>query len=158
MSREHLWGDKQCWQNCLHAKSTFKRQSQSPRAPEESTRAPKDENNDVAQSSRRGSQKHGSLPPKGRLNKLHFHRAKMESEIPVSPPGFTRLGTKLLHRFTTPKFMGLVNNCSSGSSQGRGRMSWDKPFPFLKTPGLQSAKWDSISGLKCEFESSVSLE
>ncbi|XP_064859359.1 uncharacterized protein LOC135561572 [Oncorhynchus nerka] len=138
--------------------------NKSQRAPEDSIRAPKNDNNDVDQTSRRGSQKRGSLPPNGRLNKLLFHRAEMEPEkIPVRPPGFTGLGTRLLRRFTAPEFMRLVIDCSSGSSQGRGRMSRSETFPFSHTHQRVNSQpsVDSISGVKCEFESTsqvVSLE
>ncbi|XP_070983943.1 uncharacterized protein [Oncorhynchus clarkii lewisi] len=138
-------------------KALLNGKSQSPRAPEDSTRAPKDENNDIAQSSRRGSQKCGGLPPNGRLNKLLFYREEMEPEkIPVRPPGFTGLGTRLLRRFTAPEFMRLVINSSSDSSQGRGRMSRSETFPFSHTHQRVNSQpsVDSISGVKCEFESS----
>ncbi|XP_062325965.1 inversin [Osmerus eperlanus] len=121
-------------------------------APEENARSQKDENNDM--SSRRASQKRDSLPS-GR--KLLFNRGEMEPDkIPIRPPGFTGLGTRLLRRFTAPEFMRMVIDCSSGSAHGRARMSRSETFPFSHAHQKVNSQpsVDSISGVKCEFESS----
>ncbi|XP_010877241.1 ankyrin repeat domain-containing protein 63 [Esox lucius] len=143
----------------LAPKALSKGKSKSPRAPEDSTRPPKNENNEVSQSSRGGSLKRGLLPPNGRLNKLLSHRTEME---PDKIPGFSGLGNRLMRRFTAPEFMRLVIDCT-GSSHGRGRMSRSETFPFSHTHQRVNSQpsVDSISGVKCEFESSslsVSLQ
>ncbi|KAJ7989054.1 hypothetical protein DPEC_G00315570 [Dallia pectoralis] len=133
------------------------------RAREDSTRPAKKENNEFAPSVRGGSLKRGLLQPNRRLNKLLFHRAEMEPEkIPARPPGFSGLGSRLMRRFTAPEFMRLVMDCS-GSSGGRGRMSRSETFPFSHAHQRVNSQpsVDSISGVKCEFESSslsVALE
>ncbi|XP_071755370.1 ankyrin repeat domain-containing protein 63 [Centroberyx gerrardi] len=133
--------------------------SQSARAPEENAKSQKDETNDTAPSGRREQQKRGSIPASSRHNKLLFARGEMESgKIPARAPGLTGLGTRLLRRFTAPEFMRMVIDCSSSSSQGRGRMSRSETFPFSHTHQQVNSQpsVDSISGVKCEFESSSS--
>ncbi|XP_060938227.1 ankyrin repeat domain-containing protein 34A [Limanda limanda] len=123
---------------------------------EENVKSQKEEANDTAPPSRREQPKRGSLGPSGRNNKLLFARGEMESgKIPGRTPGFVGLGTRLLRRFTAPEFMRMVIDCSSGSSNGRGRMSRSETFPLSHTHQQVNSQpsVDSISGVKCEFES-----
>ncbi|XP_010736581.2 uncharacterized protein ankrd63 [Larimichthys crocea] len=129
--------------------------SQPARALEENVKSQKEEANDIASSSRR-EQKRGSFGPTGRHNKLLFARGEIESgKIPNRTPGFMGLGTRLLRRFTAPEFMRMVIDCSSSSSNGRGRMSRSETFPLSHTHQQVNSQpsVDSISGVKCEFES-----
>lgn len=133
--------------------------SQSVKAPRENAKSQKDETNNAAPSSKREQQKRGSIPATSRPNKLLFARGEMESgKIPSRTPGLTGLGTRLLRRFTAPEFMRMVKDCSSSSSHGRGRMSRSETFPFSHTHQQVNSQpsIDSISGVKCEFESSSS--
>lgn len=130
--------------------------SQPVRALEENVKSQKEEANDTAPSSRSDQQKRGSF---GRHNKLLFARGEMESgKIPSRTPGFVGLGTRLLRRFTAPEFMRMVIDYSPGSSNGRGRMSRSETFPLSHTHQQVNSQpsVDSISGVKCEFESSSS--
>lgn len=132
--------------------------SQPMRALEENVKSQKEEADDTAPSGRREQQqKRGSLGPAGRQhNKLLSARGEMESgKIPGRAPGFIGLGTRLLRRFTAPEFMRMVIDCSSGSSNGRGRMSRSETFPLSHTHQQVNSQpsVDSISGVKCEFES-----
>ncbi|KAM3595415.1 uncharacterized protein V6R79_023228 [Siganus canaliculatus] len=134
--------------------------SQPVRALEENVKSPKEEASDKASSSRREQQKRGSFGPISRHSKLLFARGEMETgKIPNRTPGFMGLGTRLLRRFTAPEFMRMVIDCSaSGSSNGRGRMSRSETFPLSHTHQQVNSQpsVDSISGVKCEFESSSS--
>ncbi|XP_071355002.1 uncharacterized protein [Trachinotus anak] len=130
--------------------------SQPMRALEENVKSQKEEADDISPSSRREQQKRGSFGPTGRHNKLLSARGEMESgKIPSRTPGFIGLGTRLLRRFTAPEFMRMVIDCSSGSSNGRGRMSRSETFPLSHTHQQVNSQpsVDSISGVKCEFES-----
>lgn len=130
--------------------------SQPVRALEENVKSQKEEANDTAPSSRREQQKRGSLGPIGRHNKLLFARGELESgKIPSRTPGLMGLGTRLLRRFTAPEFMRMVIDCSAGSANGRGRMSRSETFPLSHTHQQVNSQpsVDSISGVKCEFES-----
>lgn len=129
--------------------------SQPVRALEENVKSQKEEANDMA-SGRREQQKRGSFGLTSRNNKLLFARGEMESgKLPGRTPGFIGLGTRLLRRFTAPEFMRMVIDCSSGSSNGRGRMSRSETFPLSHTHQQVNSQpsVDSISGVKCEFES-----
>ncbi|XP_059209642.1 inversin-A [Centropristis striata] len=112
-------------------------------------------NDSVALSGRREQQKRGSFGLASRHNKLLFARGEMESGIPGRTPGFMGLGTRLLRRFTAPEFMRMVKDCSSGSSSGRGQISRSETFPLPHTHQQVNSQpsMDSISGVKCEFES-----
>ncbi|XP_042357397.1 inversin-A [Plectropomus leopardus] len=137
-------------------KSLSHSKSQPVRALEENLKSQREEANDTASSSRREQQKRGSFGATGRNNKLLFARGEMESgKIPSRTPGFMGLGTRLLRRFTAPEFMRMVIDCSSGSSNGRGRISRSETFPFSHTHQQVNSQpsVDSISGVKCEFES-----
>ncbi|XP_074548428.1 uncharacterized protein ankrd63 [Halichoeres trimaculatus] len=126
------------------------------RPQEDSAQSQKEEASDTAPPSRREQQKRGSLGLSGRHNKLLFARGEMESgKIPSRAPGFMGLGTRLLRRFTAPEFMRMVIDCSPGSSNGRGRMSRSETFPCSQTHQQVNSQpsVDSISGVKCEFES-----
>ncbi|XP_075964569.1 uncharacterized protein ankrd63 [Anarhichas minor] len=130
--------------------------SQPVRALDETVKSQREETNDIATSSRREQQKRGSFGSTGRHNKLLFAREEMETgKIPNRTPGFMGLGTRLLRRFTAPEFMRLVIDCSAGSSNGRGRISRSETFPFSHTHQQVNSQpsVDSISGVKCEFES-----
>ncbi|XP_069008089.1 ankyrin repeat and SAM domain-containing protein 4B [Embiotoca jacksoni] len=130
--------------------------SQPARALEENVRSQDEEADEEAPSGRRQQQKRGSFGPTARHNKLLFARGEMElGKMPGRTPGFAGLGTRLLRRFTAPEFMRMVIDCSSGSSNGRGRMSRSETFPLSHThqPVNSQPSVDSISGVKCEFES-----
>lgn len=122
----------------------------------ENVKSQKEEANDIAPTSKRDQQKRGSFGTAGRHNKLLLARGEMEpGKISTHTPGFKGLGTRLLRRFTAPEFMRMVIDCSSGSSSGRGRMSRSETFPFSHTHQQVNSQpsVDSISGVKCEFES-----
>ncbi|XP_038150380.1 uncharacterized protein LOC119789530 [Cyprinodon tularosa] len=122
----------------------------------EKLKSEKEEANERATLSRRGQQKRGSLGSVSRHNKLLFPREEIESEkFPSHTPGFMGLGTRLLRRFTAPEFMRMVIDCSSGSSNGRGRMSRSETYPLSNTHQQVNSQpsVDSISAVKCEFES-----
>ncbi|XP_061599933.1 uncharacterized protein LOC133462619 [Cololabis saira] len=122
----------------------------------ENVKSQNEEANDTAATSRREQQKRGSLGSTTRHNKLLFARGEIESEkIPGRAPGFMGLGTRLLRRFTAPEFMRMVIDCSSSSSKGRGQMSRSETFPFSHTHQQVNSQpsVDSISAVKCEFES-----
>ncbi|XP_058471179.1 inversin-A [Solea solea] len=126
------------------------------RAVEETVKPQKEEANDGASSGRREQQKRGSFGLSGRQSKLLTARGEMESEkIPGRTPGFMGLGTRLMRRFTAPEFMRMVIDCSSGSSKGRGQMSRSETFPLSHTHQQVNSQpsVDSISGVRCEFES-----
>lgn len=119
-------------------------------------RSEMEEANDTASSGNREHQKRGSLGLTGRHYKLLFARGEIESaKLPGRTPGFMGLGTRLLRRFTAPDFMRMVIDCSSSSSQSRGRMSRSETFPFSHTHQQVNSQpsVDSISAVKCEFES-----
>ncbi|XP_033844404.1 ankyrin repeat domain-containing protein 50 [Periophthalmus magnuspinnatus] len=102
---------------------------------------------------KREQQKRGSLGPTTRQNKLLFARGEIDSgKGPSRTPGFVGLGTRLLRRFTAPEFMKIVVDCSS---QSRGRISRSETFPFSHTHQQVNSQpsVDSISAVKCEFES-----
>lgn len=110
---------------------------------------------DSVPTGKREQQKRGSLGPTTR-HKLLFARGEMRSGIgPSRTPGFVGLGTRLLRRFTAPEFMRMVLDCSSSSAQSRGRMSRSETFPFSHTHQQVNSQpsVDSISVVKCEFES-----
>ncbi|XP_028422303.1 uncharacterized protein ankrd63 [Perca flavescens] len=123
---------------------------------EENVKSQRKEANDIAPPSRREQQKRGSFGPTGRHNKLLFAREELEpGKIPSRTPGLMGLGNRLLRRFTAPEFMRLVIDSSSGSSNGRGRISRSETFPLSHTHQRVNSQpsVDSISGVKCEFES-----
>ncbi|XP_068608167.1 uncharacterized protein [Brachionichthys hirsutus] len=129
--------------------------SQPVRALEDNVKSERDVN-DAAPSSKRGQQKRGSFDPAGRHNKLLLARREMESgKTPSHAQGFAGLGTRLLRRFTAPDFMRMVMDCSSGTPNVRGRMSRSETFPLPQTHQQVNSQpsVDSISGVKCEFES-----
>ncbi|XP_057715614.1 ankyrin repeat domain-containing protein 50 [Corythoichthys intestinalis] len=104
-------------------------------------------------------QKRGSFAHGGRHNKILFSRGETEAgKMPSRAPGFVGLGTRLFRRFTAPEFMRMVKDCSSSSANGRGRMSRSETFPLSHTHQQVNSQpsVDSISGVKCEFESSSS--
>ncbi|XP_072314287.1 uncharacterized protein [Eucyclogobius newberryi] len=107
-------------------------------------------------SGKREQLKRGSLSSTTRHNKLLFSRGEMDSgKGPGHTHGFVGLGTRLLRRFTAPEFMKIVMDCSSSSSQSKGRISRSETFPFSHTHQQVNSQpsVDSISAVKCEFES-----
>ncbi|XP_016525555.1 uncharacterized protein ankrd63 [Poecilia formosa] len=137
-------------------KPLLKSKTQSGKALQEKVKPQTEEASDMAPFSRRGQQKRGSLGSVSRHNKLLFPREEMETErIPGRAPGFVGLGTRLLRRFTAPEFMRMVIDCSSGSSNRRGRMSRSETYPLSHTHQQVNSQpsVDSISAVKCEFES-----
>lgn len=137
-------------------KALLNGKSQPVRALEENVKSQKEDGNYGAPSGRREQQKKGSFGTTSKHNKLLFARGEMESgKIPSRTPGFVGLGTRLLRRFTAPEFMRMVIDCSSGPSNGRGRMSRSETFPLSHTHQQVNSQpsVDSISGVKCEFES-----
>ncbi|XP_048830737.1 POTE ankyrin domain family member B3 [Brienomyrus brachyistius] len=111
-------------------------------------------------SGRREFQKRPSIPQYGRQDKLLSQRDEIAPEkIPVRPPGFTGLGTRLLRRFTAPEFMRLVLDFPPGSDIGRGKMSRSETFPLSHTHQKVDSQpsVDSISAVNCEFDSAVNL-
>ncbi|XP_041669250.1 ankyrin repeat domain-containing protein 63 [Cheilinus undulatus] len=132
--------------------------SQPGRVLEETAQSQRAEASDIAPSNRREQQKRGSLGF-GSRHKLLSARGEMESgKIPSRGPGFMGLGTRLLRRFTAPEFMRMVKDCSSSSSNGRGRIARSETFPCSHTHQQVNSQpsVDSISGVKCEFESGSS--
>ncbi|XP_053701213.1 ankyrin repeat domain-containing protein 63 [Synchiropus splendidus] len=122
--------------------------SLSTRALEGNVKPQKEEVNDIM----RAQQRRGSGAQTGRHHKRLFTRG--ETEAPGQSPGIVGLGTRLLRRFTAPDFMRMVIDCSSGAG-GRGRMARSETFPLSQT-NLQvnsQPSVDSISGVRCEFES-----
>lgn len=118
-------------------------------------RSEMEEVNDTAPSGKREQPKRGSLGPTTR-HKLMFARGEMNTgKGPSRSPGFVGLGTRLLRRFTAPEFMRMVLDCSSSSTQSRGRISRSETFPFSHTHQQVNSQpsVDSISAVKCEFES-----
>lgn len=114
---------------------------------EESGRMQRDEASGAAQ-------KRGSF---ARHGKLLLARGEADGgKIPGRGPGLRGLGTRLLRRFTAPEFMRMVIDCSPGSSGARGRISRSETFPLSHVQHEQvdsQPSVDSISGVKCEFES-----
>ncbi|XP_061073782.1 ankyrin repeat domain-containing protein 63 [Conger conger] len=100
--------------------------------------------------------KRSSLPQNGRQDKILYHREEIApGRIPLRPPGFTGLGTRLLRRFTAPEFLRLVKDFPSDSEHGRGKISRSETFPLTSTHLKVNSQpsVDSISGVTCEFES-----
>ncbi|CAL8286151.1 unnamed protein product [Lota lota] len=110
----------------------------------------------------RGEQhpKRGSIPAIGSRNKLLFIRGEADPRKASDHgrAGLTGLGTRLLRRFTAPDFMRMVIDCSSSGSSSsmhsRGRISRSETFPFSHQQVNSQPSVDSISGVKCEFDSS----
>lgn len=110
---------------------------------------------DTVPSGKREQQKRGSLGSTTR-HKLPFAKGEMDSgKSSNHTPGFLGLGTRLLRRFTAPDFMRMVADCSSRSAQSRGRIMRSETFPFSHTHQQVNSQpsVDSISVVKCEFES-----
>ncbi|TNN87155.1 Ankyrin repeat domain-containing protein 63 [Liparis tanakae] len=140
----------------LAPKHLLNGKSQPARALDEHVKSQREEANDVATSSRREQPKRGSFGLTSRHGTLLFARGETEAgKIPSRTPAFVGLGTRLLRRFTAPEFMRLVMDCSAGSSNGRGRISRSETFPLSHTHQQVDSQpsVDSISGVKCEFES-----
>lgn len=131
--------------------------SKSPAVKALEERSELEEDSDTAFSGKKEQQKRGSLGPSSRLNKLLLARGDVDSvKAPGRTPGFMGLGTRLLRRFTAPEFMKMVIDCSSSSStQSRGRISRSETFPLSHTHQQVNSQpsVDSISAVKCEFES-----
>lgn len=116
---------------------------------EESGRSQRDEATAAAAQKRGNFARHG---------KLLLARGDADGgKIQGRGPGLRSLGTRLLRRFTAPEFMRMVIDCSPGSSGARGRISRSETFPLSHMQHEQvdsQPSVDSISGVKCEFESS----
>lgn len=137
-------------------KPLINRKGQPVKALLEDVKSQNQEANYTAQFTRRELQKRGSLGSTSRPNKLLFAREEIAAEkIPSHAPGFMGLGTRLLRRFTAPDFMRMVIDCSSGSSSRRSRMSRSETFPLSQSQQQVNSQpsVDSISAVKCEFES-----
>lgn len=133
--------------------------SQPARAPEENAKSHQDESNDTVPPSGREQQKRGGFASTTRQNKLLLARGEMESgTIPSRALGLAGLGTRLLRRFTAPEFIRMVIDCSPVSAHGRGQISRAETFPLSCTHQqvYSQPSVDSISGVRCEFESSPS--
>lgn len=129
--------------------------SKSPTARALEHRSDIEEVNDTMPLGKREQHKNGSMGPTTK-HKLMSTRGEMDPGKGSSrSPGFVGLGTRLLRRFTAPEFMKMVLDCSSTSVQSRGRMSRSETFPFSHTHQQVNSQpsVDSISAVKCEFES-----
>lgn len=121
---------------------------QAGRVLEDSARSQRDEAEATSLVQKRGSfARHGKLlPARGEAD---------GGKITSRGPGLRGLGTRLLRRFTAPEFMRMVIDCSPGG-RGRGCISRSETFPLSHTQHQQvdsQPSVDSISGVKCEFES-----
>ncbi|KAM6961311.1 uncharacterized protein ankrd63 [Aplochiton taeniatus] len=103
-------------------------------------------------------EKRGSLPPLGRPGAKNLSG----DQGPVWPPGFSGLGSRLLRRFTAPEFLRTVMDCHLGSSGtgARGKMARSETFPFTQAHQRVHSQpsVDSISGVRCEFDSSTASQ
>ncbi|XP_051501865.1 uncharacterized protein LOC127410712 [Myxocyprinus asiaticus] len=109
----------------------------------------------------KGRKECGSIPKAGRQNKLLFNREELEPErIKPHPTGLAGLGTRLLRRFTAPEFMKHITDCPTEEGQNlKGKMSRSETFPFSHTHQRVNSQpsVDSISGVRCEFESNSAV-
>ncbi|XP_052001477.1 uncharacterized protein LOC127656947 [Xyrauchen texanus] len=97
----------------------------------------------------------------GRQNKLLFNREELEPErIKPHPSGLAGFGTRLLRRFTAPEFLRHIRDCPTEAGQNsKAKMSRSETFPFSHTHQRVNSQpsVDSISGVRCEFESNSAL-
>ncbi|KAF4101848.1 hypothetical protein G5714_016648 [Onychostoma macrolepis] len=110
---------------------------------------------------RKEVQKRGSVPKTTRQSKLLFSREELEPErIKPRSSGLSGFGNRLLRRFTAPEFMRHIRDCPSDAGHGRGKMSRSETFPFSHTHMRVNSQpsVDSISAVRCEFESNSALK
>ncbi|KAK7141869.1 hypothetical protein R3I94_011532 [Phoxinus phoxinus] len=101
-----------------------------------------------------------SAPKSSRQSKLLLGREELEPErIKARSSGLSGLGTRLLRRLTAPEFMRHVRDCPS-DARGRGKISRSETFPFTHTHMRVNSQpsVDSISAVRCEFESYSALK
>ncbi|KAL1257393.1 hypothetical protein QQF64_010637 [Cirrhinus molitorella] len=111
--------------------------------------------------SRKEVQKRGSVPKTTRQSKLLFSREELEPErIKPRSSGLSGFGNRLLRRFTAPEFMRHIRDCPSEAGHGKGKMSRSETFPFSHTHMRVNSQpsVDSISAVRCEFESNSALK
>lgn len=116
-----------------------------------------EQRNIVSSERKKSSLKRGGVVKNERPNKLFFSRDEVSRErMKIRPPGFDRLGSRLLRRFTAPEFMGLVKDHQSGATLNKGKIARSETFPLSHTHKLvnNQPSVDSISGVRCEFEAS----
>ncbi|XP_016308792.1 ankycorbin-like [Sinocyclocheilus anshuiensis] len=105
---------------------------------------------------RKEVQKRGSIPKTTRQSKLLLSREELEPErIKPHSSGLSRL----LRRFTAPEFMRHIRDCPSDARHSRRKMSRSETFPFSHTHMRVNSQpsVDSISAVRCEFESNPAL-
>ncbi len=110
---------------------------------------------------RKEVQKRGSVPKTSRQSKLLFSREELEPErIKPRSSGLSGFGNRLLRRFTAPEFMRHIRDCPSDAGHSRGKMSRSETFPFSHTHMRVKSQpsVDSISAVRCEFESNSALK
>ncbi|XP_026109138.1 GA-binding protein subunit beta-2-like [Carassius auratus] len=106
-------------------------------------------------------QKCGSVPKTTRQSKLLFSREELEPErIKPRSSGLSRFGNRLLRRFTAPEFMRHITDYPRDGGHGKGKMSRSETFPFSHTHMRVNSQpsVDSISAVRCEFESNPALK
>ncbi|XP_052436061.1 ankyrin repeat and SAM domain-containing protein 4B [Carassius gibelio] len=106
-------------------------------------------------------QKRGSVPKTTRQSKLLFSREELEPErIKPRSSGLSRFGNRLLRRFTAPEFMRHITDYPRDAGHGKGKMSRSETFPFSHTHMRVNSQpsVDSISAVRCEFESNPALK
>lgn len=111
--------------------------------------------NDISKE-KKNSIKRGSVIKNERPSRLLFNREELPKErIKIRPPGFEGLRTRLLRRFTAPEFMGLVRDRPC-IPLNRGKIARSETFPLSYTHKFINSQpsVDSVSGVRCEFESS----
>ncbi|XP_059375549.1 ankyrin repeat domain-containing protein 29-like [Carassius carassius] len=107
---------------------------------------------------RKDLQKRGSVPKTSRKSKLLFSREELEPDrIKPRSSGLSAFGNRLLRRFTAPEFMRHITDCPRDTGHGKGKMSRSETFPFSHTHMIVNSQpsVDSISAVRCEFESNL---
>ncbi|XP_067310990.1 uncharacterized protein [Pseudorasbora parva] len=103
-----------------------------------------------------------SVPKSSRQSKLLLSREELEPErIKAHSSGLSGLGTRLMRRFTAPEFMRHIRDCpSDAAGRAKGKMSRSETFPFSHTHMRVNSQpsVDSISAVRCEFESNSALK
>uniref|UniRef100_A0A8C2A097 Uncharacterized LOC109082800 n=1 Tax=Cyprinus carpio TaxID=7962 RepID=A0A8C2A097_CYPCA len=110
---------------------------------------------------RKDVQKRGSIPKTTRQSKLLFNREELEPErIKPRSTGLSGFGNRLLRRFTAPEFMRHITDSPRDAGHGKGKMSRSETFPFSHTHMIVNShpSVDSISVVRCEFESNPALK
>ncbi|XDV43775.1 hypothetical protein PO909_012185 [Leuciscus waleckii] len=101
------------------------------------------------------------VPKSSRQSKLLLGREELEPErIKPRSSGLSGLGTRLLRRFTAPEFMRHRDCPSDAVGRGKGKISRSETFPFTHTHMRVNSQpsVDSISAVRCEFESTSALK